>query len=292
MAVYTLSCWQPFHFQSSRVDIINEGGFRSDGRRQFELRTIEMDLSQQGQADGSAMISHGLTQVLVSVFGPREPKMRSQAIHDRTNINVDVSMAAFSTSDRRQRSRGDKWILIFFALFFYAPLIFKDRRILEFAATIKATFEPVVQTSLYPRSQIDIFVQVIQQDGGLLQAAINGTTLALMNAGIPMLDFVCAISGGVHSKFPLLDLNTLEENDMPNVTIAIMPKTRKVSLVTMETRLHVDRFEELFRVAVDAGKVIQEEMKATILGQSSGLIRSMQIGNQNQNKDFGDVVNE
>jgi exosome complex component RRP41 len=171
-------------------------------------------------------------------------------------------------------------------------LIFKDRRILEFAATIKATFEPVVQTSLYPRSQIDIFVQVIQQDGGLLQAAINGTTLALMNAGIPMLDFVCAISGGVHSKFPLLDLNTLEENDMPNVTIAIMPKTRKVSLVTMETRLHVDRFEELFRVAVDAGKVIQEEMKATILGQSSGLIRSMQIGNQNQNKDFGDVVNE
>lgn len=171
-------------------------------------------------------------------------------------------------------------------------MIFKDRRILEFAATIKATFEPVVQTSLYPRSQIDIFVQVIQQDGGLLQAAINGTTLALMNAGIPMLDFVCAISGGVHSSFPLLDLNTLEENDMPNVTIAIMPKTRKVSLVTMETRLHVDRFEELFRVAVDAGKVIQEEMKATILGQSSGLIRSMQIGNQNQNKDFGDVVNE
>ncbi len=46
---------------------------------------------------------------------------------------------------------------------------------LEFAATIKSTFEPVIQTSLYPRSQIDIFVQVIQQDGGLLQACINGT---------------------------------------------------------------------------------------------------------------------
>ncbi len=90
------------------MEIINEGGFRSDGRRQFELRNIEMDLSQQGQADGSAMISHGLTRVLVSVFGPREAKMRSQAIHDRTNINVEVSMAAFSTSDRRQRSRGDK----------------------------------------------------------------------------------------------------------------------------------------------------------------------------------------
>jgi ribonuclease PH len=40
------------------------------------------------------------------------------------------------------------------------------RRVLEFAAAIKATFEPVIQTHLYPRSQIDIFVQVLEQDGG------------------------------------------------------------------------------------------------------------------------------
>lgn len=179
--------------------------------------------------------------------------------------------------------------MIFFFFHLFVQLICNDRRILEFAASIKATFEPVIQTSLYPRSQIDIFVQVIQQDGGLLQAAINGTTLALMNAGIPMLDFVCAISGGVHSTFPLLDLTTLEENDMPNVTIAVMPKTRKVSLVTIETRIHVDRFEELLRVAVDAGKVIQEEMKAIILDRSSALIKSLQIGNQCQSKDMGDV---
>ena len=69
----------------------------------------------------------------------------------------------------------------------------------------------MIQTSLYPRSQIDIFVQVIQPDRGLLQACINGTTPALMNAGIPMLDFVCAVSGGVHSTAPLLDLTLLEE---------------------------------------------------------------------------------
>jgi len=164
----------------------------------------------------------------------------------------------------------------------------KHRRILEFAATIKSTFEPVVQTSLYPRSQIDIFVQVIQQDGGLLQASINGTTLALINAGIPMLDFVCAVSGGVHSTFPLLDLTTLEENDVPHVTIAMMPKTQKVSLVTMETRLHVDRFEELFRLAVEAGVAIHEQMKEAVLGRSHRLIQSMQY----HGGDTGDAMNE
>lgn len=135
------------------------------------------------------------------------------------------------------------------------------RRLLELAASIKSTFEPVVQTHLYPRSEIDVFIQVMEQDGGmsifmlffshefisfslfegLLQAAINATTLALVNAGIPMADYVAAITCGVSSTKPLLDLTALEENDVPHVTVAIMPKTEKITLVTMETRLHVDR---------------------------------------------------
>lgn len=168
-----------------------------------------------------------------------------------------------------------------------------DRRMLELASTIKSTFEPVIQTNLYPRSQIDIFVQITQQDGGLLQASINGTTLALMNAGIPMLDFVCAVTGGVHSTFPLLDLTLLEENDLPNATIAVMPKSRKVSLVTMETRLHVDRFEELFRLAIEAGATIHDEMQAAILEQSSKLIKSMQVGGHYfRGGDLGEPMNE
>lgn len=150
----------------------------------------------------------------------------------------------------------------------------------------------MIQTSLYPRSQIDIFVQVIQQDGGLLQACINGTTLALMNAGIPMLDFVCAVSGGVHSTAPLLDLTLLEENDVPNVTIAVMPKTKKVSLVTMETRLHVDRFEEIFRLATDAGSVVHREMKAAILERSKRLMASIEPGGQRSGTTADDGMNE
>ena len=149
-----------------------------------------------------------------------------------------------------------------------------SRRILEFAATIKSTFEPVVQANLYPRSQIDIFIQVLQQDGGLLQACINGTTLALINAGIPMNDFICAVTGGVHSTFPILDLTLLEESDVPNVTVAVMPKTQKVSMVTMETRLHVDRFDEIFKLVTDAGLVVHEEMKRAILARSVALTKT------------------
>lgn len=154
----------------------------------------------------------------------------------------------------------------------------KPRRILEFASTIKSTFEPVVQTNLYPRSQIDIVVQVLQQDGGLLQSCINGTTLALINAGIPLIDFVCAITSGVHATTPLLDLTLLEENDVPYVTVAMMPKTGKATLVTTETRLHVDRFEEVFRLAREAGNVLHVEMKESVKSRTEMLVVAMGSG--------------
>jgi exosome complex component RRP41 len=199
--------------------------------------------------------------------------MRSQTIHDRANINVDVNVAAFSMGERRKRSRGDKSVLCNTL----RPARFNSigRRILELASTIKSTFEPVIQTNLYPRSQIDIFVQVLQQDGGLLQACINGTTVALANAGIPLLDFVCAVTGGVHSISPVLDLTLLEENDIPNVTVAMIPRTGKVTMVTMETRLHVDRFEEIFSLACDASKVIHKEMKIAVKARASALVEAM-----------------
>ncbi|TDL25459.1 hypothetical protein BD410DRAFT_784447, partial [Rickenella mellea] len=241
---------------ASRVEILNDGGYRSDGRRQHELRDVTIDLSPRGFADGSAVVTHGLTQVLVSVFGPREAKLRSQTIHNRANINVELSIAPFSAGERRKRSRGDK-------------------RILELAASVKSTFEPVIQTHLYPRSQIDIYIQVLQQDGGLLSAAINATSLALISAGIPLYDYVCAITSGVHSTQPFLDLTTLEENDVPHLTVAVMPRTGKVTLVTLETRLHVDRLEDIFRLACDACKVVHREMKKAIKGKAGDLMRAM-----------------
>ncbi|KAG7089689.1 hypothetical protein E1B28_011344 [Marasmius oreades] len=245
---------------TSRIEILNAGGYRSDGRRQFELRTIEIDFSPHGSnSDGSATISHGLTQVSVSVFGPREAKMRSQTFHDRANINIELNIAPFSAGERRKRGRGDK-------------------RVLELVQTLKSTFEPVIQMSLYPRSQIDIYVQVLQQDGGLLQACINATTLALANAGIPLFDLVCAVTGGVHSTSPLLDLTQLEENDLPNVTIAVMPRSGKMALVSMETRLHVDRFEEIFRLAGEASTVIHGEIKRAVKETTANLVDAMQPG--------------
>jgi exosome complex component RRP41 len=49
--------------------------------------------------------------VLVSVFGPREARVRAQTLHDRASLHVEATIAPFSTSDRRRRGRGDKCVL-------------------------------------------------------------------------------------------------------------------------------------------------------------------------------------
>lgn len=111
-----------------------------------------------------------------------------------------------------------------------------------------------------------------------MSASINATTLALISAGIPLIDYVCAVSSGVHSTHALLDLTTLEENDVPHLTAAVMPRTGKVTLVTLETRLHADRFEEIFRLACDAGKVLHDVMRRSVRSKTSALVQSMGNG--------------
>lgn len=99
-----------------------------------------------------------------------------------------------------------------------------------------------------------------------------------MTAGIALFDFVCAVSSGVHSTQPLLDVTLLEEMDVPHLTAAVMPRTGKVTLVTLETRLHADRFEEIFRLACEAGKVVHKEMRRAVKSRTNALIHAMGDG--------------
>jgi exosome complex component MTR3 len=55
---------------------------------------------------------------------------------------------------------------------------------------------PALRSELYPRSTIDIFVQVLDCDGlhSALGAAITCASMALVNAGIEMRDIVIGCS--------------------------------------------------------------------------------------------------
>ena len=50
----------------------------------------------------------------------------------------------------------------------YVPMAL-DRRWMEKSMTLQQCFESIIFTTLYPKSQIDIFVQVLNDDGGMYE---------------------------------------------------------------------------------------------------------------------------
>ena len=77
--------------------------------------------------------------MFITLFQVRGGK--SKALHDRVLLNCQYSMATFSTQDRKRRPRG-------------------DRKSQEMTSHLKQTFDAVILTELYPKTQIDIFVEV------------------------------------------------------------------------------------------------------------------------------------
>lgn len=81
----------------------------------------------------------------------------------------------------------------------------------EFTRMIKSVFERVIMLELYPKSQIDLQVFVLESDGGYRSAAFNAVSLALMNAGIALKDFVVATTAGLLGSTAVMDLIYQEE---------------------------------------------------------------------------------
>ncbi|XP_076454684.1 exosome complex component RRP41-like [Babylonia areolata] len=215
------------------LELLSDQNYRVDGRRPNELRKIECRLGVFRQADGSAYIEQGNTKVLAAVYGPHEVRGgRGKALHDRAVVNCQYSMATFSTGERKRRPRG-------------------DRKSTEMTCHLQQTFDATILTALHPRSQIDIFVEVLQSDGGNYCASVNAATLALIDAGIPLRDYVCACSSGFARETALADMNHLEESSgCPELTVATLAKSRNIVFLEMNSRLHEDHLSAVMERAV------------------------------------------
>lgn len=122
------------------------------------------------------------------------------------------------------------------------------------------TFEKNLMLHLYPRTSIDVQVHALQLDGGILGAMLNGITLALIDAGIAMYDFVSGVSVGLYDTTPLLDLNSLEENAMSSVTIGTIGKSEKLSLLMVEDKVPLDRLESVMAIGIAGTHRIRDLM--------------------------------
>jgi exosome complex component RRP41 len=91
-----------------------------------------------------------------------------------------------------------------------------------------------------------------------------------------MLDYVTSLSLGLHLTQPLLDLSAPEENDLPMLVVASLPGSGKVTLAQMETRLHVDRFEEMLLLGVEGCAVIKAEMESVVKARTKTVVERIE----------------
>lgn len=216
-----------------QVRLIDERGLRHDGRRPDELRPIRMQVGVLANATGSALVEYGKTKVLAAVYGPREPFQKYMVLPDRAILRVRYHMAPFSTSERKSP----------------AP----SRREIELSKVIREALEDVVLLSEYPRTVIDVFVEVLQADGGTRVAGVTAASLALADAGIPMKGLVAGVAVGKVNGVLVLDVDEIEDSigeaDMP---VAGAPDLGLITLFQLNGVLSEDEVERGFQMAWSA----------------------------------------
>ncbi|MEM1537520.1 MAG: exosome complex exonuclease Rrp41 [Candidatus Nezhaarchaeales archaeon] len=215
------------------LKLIDENGLRLDGRRPDEVRPLNMEVGILKSADGSAYVEQGKTKVLAAVYGPRAPHPKHLALPDRAVLRCRYHMAPFSVEVRKSP----------------AP----SRREIELSKVIRGALMSAIYLEKFPATVIDVFVEVLEADGGTRCAGINAASLALSDAGIPMRDLVSACAVGKAGGVMVVDLTDVEDkNGEVDLPMAMMPGRGVITLLQLDGKLTVEEFEEALKMGQKA----------------------------------------
>lgn len=224
--------------------LIADDGLRLDGRRADEIRPMKIEIGVLSRADGSCYLEWGRNKILVGVFGPREAHPRRTQRPDTAVIRYRYNMASFSVEDRARPG--------------------PSRRSIEISKVSREAFEPVIMTELFPKTAIDIFVEVLQADAGTRTAAINASSIALADAGIPMKGLITSCAFGKVDGQIVLDLNKEEDNygdaDFP----VAMTQDGEITLLQMDGHLTPEEIKKGLELVKKGCKEILEIQQAVL----------------------------
>ncbi len=174
-------------------DGILEKDHRPDGRKLDELRSIEIEVGVLPRTHGSAMFKRGQTQALtVATLGSpsQEQLLESAEGEDKKRYIHHYNFPPFSTGETgRVGSPG--------------------RREIGHGALAERALIPVIPGEDKFPYTIRVVSEILSSNGSTSMASTCGSTLALMDAGVPILAPVAGISTGLVVK----DTNKLVSGD-------------------------------------------------------------------------------
>ncbi|ADP77623.1 ribosomal RNA-processing protein RRP41/SKI6 [Methanothermus fervidus DSM 2088] len=218
---------------------------RKDGRAYNELRPVKIKAGVLKRADGSSYIELGSNKILAAVYGPRDPQITKIKRPDRAIIRCRYNMAPFSVEERKRPG--------------------PDRRSIEISKITAEALAPSIILEKFPRSSIDIFIEVLEADGGTRCAGITAASVALADAGIPLRDLVVACSAGKVNGHVVLDLTEEEDKEgEADVPVAIMPRTKEITLLQVDGELTPEELEKAIDLAIEGCMSINKLQKKSI----------------------------
>ena len=148
---------------------------RSKDRLPNQLSTISCTTGLLHQADGSSKFSLGKSSVIAGVFGPMPIPIKLEKIDSAEMlVTLDPLSGTGGTAEK------------------------------TLSIQIRNSLMALIDVRLFPRSCIQVNLQILSQDGLILPVAINAAVLACIDAGVPLSGMMGAISVSVSSNGEIL----------------------------------------------------------------------------------------
>jgi exosome complex component RRP41 len=221
------------------IKLIDESGRRMDGRLPDEMRPLKIEAGVLARADGSAYVEWGMNKIMAAVYGPRECHPRHLQNPERALVQCTYNMASFSVEDRKRPG--------------------PDRRSHEISKIISEALTNVVFTEYFPRTSIDVYIEVLQANAGTRCAGLTAASVALADAGVPMRDLVASCAAGKVAETMVVDLNKEEDNfGQADIPLGYVPRTNEIVLLQMDGDLTHEQFTKGINLAIDGCKKVYE----------------------------------
>ena len=235
---------------------------RPSGRSPDEMRQVTFERGATMHAEGSVLVNFGNTRVLctASVEQRVPPWLRGKG---RGWVTAEYGMLPRATTDRnaREAARGKQ-----------------GGRTLEIQRLIGRSLRAVVDLDALGEHTVTLDCDVLQADGGTRTASISGAYVALVDAIDTLLKArritrsaihgqVAAVSVGIYSGTPVLDLDYAEDSEAETDMNVVMNESGGFIEVQGTAEGHAFRrqeLDEMLRLAEKGISEIQHAQRETL----------------------------
>jgi polyribonucleotide nucleotidyltransferase len=236
-----------------RQRTINEG-VRADSRRPEEIRPLSAEVGMLPRAHGSGLFTRGETQVLsVATLGtPREEQMIDDlSPRERKRYMHHYNFPPYST--------GETW-----------PLRGPKRREIGHGALAEYALRPMLPDEDDFAYTLRVVSDVLSSNGSTSMASVCGSTLALMDAGVPIKAPVAGIAMGLMKEGEryqiLTDIQGLEDH-LGDMDFKVAGTRQGVTALQMDIKIggiSYELLEEALEQAREARLQILDVMSEAI----------------------------